>query len=447
MALFGTDGVRGVANVDLTAELAVDLAIAAAHVLGEIGAFAGHRPKAIVGQDSRASGDFLEAAVVAGLTSAGVDVYRVGVLPTPAVAFLVKESGADLGVMISASHNPMPDNGIKFFAKGGDKLADQVEAQIEARLGEPWDRPTGLNVGRIIFDEAAKERYITHLLSTIDTKLTGIKVIVDCANGAASTVAPSLYERAGATVTAISATPTGWNINENCGSTHLDNLISEVKKADADVGIAHDGDADRCLLVAKNGEVIDGDYILNILATAYLADGKLNKKAVVGTVMSNLGFIKSMESLGVKFEKTAVGDRYVLEKMLENDYTLGGEQSGHVIMRQFSNTGDGLLTALQVMQVVAKSKKSLFELASTMKKYPQILINVKDVAKEKLESSVKIKDAILESEKQLAGVGRVLLRASGTESLVRVMVEANDLELAQKIADSLVQLVRLELKQ
>ncbi len=447
MALFGTDGVRGVANVDLTAELAVDLAIAAAHVLGEIGAFAGHRPKAIVGQDSRASGDFLEAAVVAGLTSAGVDVYRVGVLPTPAVAFLVKESGADLGVMISASHNPMPDNGIKFFAKGGDKLADQVEAQIEARLGEPWDRPTGLNVGRIIFDEAAKERYITHLLSTIDTKLTGLKVIVDCANGAASTVAPSLYERAGATVTAISATPTGWNINENCGSTHLDNLINEVKKAGADIGIAHDGDADRCLLVAKNGEVIDGDYILNILATAYLADGKLNKKAVVGTVMSNLGFIKSMESLGIKFEKTAVGDRYVLEKMLENDYTLGGEQSGHVIMRQFSNTGDGLLTALQVMQVVAKSKKSLFELASTMKKYPQILINVKDVAKEKLESSVKIKDAILESEKQLAGVGRVLLRASGTESLVRVMVEANDLELAQKIADSLVQLVRLELKQ
>jgi phosphoglucosamine mutase len=447
MALFGTDGVRGVANVDLTAELAVDLAIAAAHVLGEIGAFAGHRPKAIVGQDSRASGDFLEAAVVAGLTSAGVDVYRVGVLPTPAVAFLVKESGADLGVMISASHNPMPDNGIKFFAKGGDKLADQVEAQIEARLGEPWDRPTGLNVGRIIFDEAAKERYITHLLSTIDTKLTGLKVIVDCANGASSTVAPSVYERAGATVTAISASPTGWNINENCGSTHLDNLINEVKKAGADIGIAHDGDADRCLLIAKNGEVTDGDYILNILATAYLAEGKLNKKAVVGTVMSNLGFIKSMESLGIKFEKTAVGDRYVLEKMLENDYTLGGEQSGHVIMRQFSNTGDGLLTALQVMQVVAKSKKSLFELAATMKKYPQILINVKDIAKEKLESSAKIKGAVLEAEKQLIGAGRVLLRASGTESLVRVMVEANDLELAQKIADSLAQLVRLELKQ
>ena len=447
MALFGTDGVRGVANVDLTAELAVDLAIAAAHVLGEIGAFAGHRPKAIVAQDSRASGDFLEAAVVAGLTSAGVDVYRVGVLPTPAVAFLVKESNADLGVMISASHNPMPDNGIKFFAKGGDKLADQVEAQIEARLGESWNRPTGLDVGRIFFDEGAKKRYIEHLLSTMSTKLTGLKVVVDCANGAASTVAPSAYEQAGAVVTAISATPTGWNINENCGSTHLENLINEVKKSGADIGIAHDGDADRCLMVAKNGEIIDGDQILNILATAYLAEGKLNKQTVVGTVMSNLGFIKSMQAADIKVEKTAVGDRYVLEKMLENDYTLGGEQSGHIIMRQFSNTGDGLLTALQVMQVVAKSKKTLLELASAMQKYPQVLINVKDVAKEKLESSVKIKEAILESEKELAGSGRVLLRASGTESLVRVMVEANDLELAQKVADSLAQLVRSELKQ
>ena len=447
MALFGTDGVRGVANVDLTAELAVDLAIAAAHVLGEIGAFAGHRPKAIVAQDSRASGDFLEAAVVAGLTSAGVDVYRVGVLPTPAVAFLVKESSADLGVMISASHNPMPDNGIKFFAKGGDKLADQVEAQIEARLGESWNRPTGLDVGRIFFDESAKKRYIDHLLSTMSTKLTGLKVVVDCANGAASTVAPSAYEQAGAMVTAISATPTGWNINENCGSTHLESLINEVKKSGADIGIAHDGDADRCLMIAKNGEVIDGDQILNILATSYLAEGKLNKQTVVGTVMSNLGFIKSMQAANIKVEKTAVGDRYVLEKMLENDYTLGGEQSGHIIMRQFSNTGDGLLTALQVMQVVMKSKKSLQELASSMQKYPQILINVKDVAKEKLESSVKIKEAILESEKELAGSGRVLLRASGTESLVRVMVEANDLELAQKVADSLAQLVRSELKQ
>ena len=446
MALFGTDGVRGVANIDLTAELAVDLAVAAAHVLGEIGLFAGHRPKAIVGQDSRASGDFLESAIISGLTSAGVDVYRVGVLPTPAVAYLVKESNADLGVMISASHNPMPDNGIKFFAKGGDKLADSLEAQIEARLGEPWSRPTGLDVGRIFSDEGASTRYVNYLLSTISTDLAGLKVVVDCANGASSSVAPLAYKNAGALVTAISAAPTGWNINENCGSTHLENLIAQVKKAGADLGVAHDGDADRCLLVASNGDVIDGDYILNILAKSYFDDGKLKKNTVVGTVMSNLGFIKSMESAGINVEKTAVGDRYVLEKMLENDYVLGGEQSGHIIMRQFSNSGDGLLTALQIMQVMAKTKQSLLDLSSNMSKYPQVLINVKDVAKEKLASSAKIKQAVIDAEKDLAGVGRVLLRASGTESLVRVMVEANDLQLANKVADSLVQLVRLELK-
>ena len=446
MALFGTDGVRGVANIDLTAELAVDLAVAAAHVLGEIGLFAGHRPKAIVGQDSRASGDFLESAIISGLTSAGVDVYRVGVLPTPAVAYLVKESNADLGVMISASHNPMPDNGIKFFAKGGDKLADSLEAQIEARLGEPWSRPTGLDVGRIFSDESASTRYVDYLLSTISTDLAGLKVVVDCANGASSSVAPLAYKNAGALVTAISAAPTGWNINENCGSTHLENLIAEVKKIGADLGVAHDGDADRCLLVASNGDVIDGDYILNILARSYFDDGTLKKNTVVGTVMSNLGFIKSMESVGINVEKTAVGDRYVLEKMLENDYVLGGEQSGHIIMRQFSNSGDGLLTALQIMQVMAKTKQSLLDLSSNMSKYPQVLINVKDVAKEKLASSAKIKQAVIDAEKDLAGVGRVLLRASGTESLVRVMVEANDLQLANKVADSLAQLVRLELK-
>jgi phosphoglucosamine mutase len=446
MALFGTDGVRGVANVDLTAELAVDLAVAAAHVLGEIGAFAGHRPKAIVGQDSRASGDFLESAIVAGLTSAGIDVYRVGILPTPAISYLVRESNADLGVMISASHNPMPDNGIKFFSKGGDKLADSLEAQIEARLREPWDLPVGSNVGRIIQDDAAKDRYIAYLLATISNKLSGLKVIVDCANGASSYVAPTVYERAGATVTAIAATPTGWNINENCGSTHLDNLIHQVKTSGADIGIAHDGDADRCLLISEKGEIIDGDFILNILATTWLNYGRLNKKTVVGTVMSNLGFIKSMEALGIKVEKTAVGDRYVLEKMLENDYSLGGEQSGHIIIRDFSNTGDGLLTALQVMQVMSSSNQTLTQLTSNLKKYPQVLINVKDIKKEKLASSKVISNAIVDAEKELDGTGRVLLRSSGTESLVRVMVEANELEIAQKIAESLAQLVRLELK-
>jgi phosphoglucosamine mutase len=446
MALFGTDGVRGVANVDLTAELAVDLAVAAAHVLGEIGAFAGHRPKAIVGQDSRASGDFLESAIVAGLTSAGVDVYRVGILPTPAVAYLVKQTNADLGVMISASHNPMPDNGIKFFAKGGDKLADSLEAQIEARLGEPWDRPVGLNVGRIIEDESAKDRYINYLLSTISKPLSGLKVVVDCANGASSFVAPIVYEKAGATVTAISASPTGWNINENCGSTNLDNLISQVKSSGADLGIAHDGDADRCLLVSESGQVIDGDFILNVLAQNWMNNGRLKNKTVVGTVMSNLGFIKAMNELGIKVEKTAVGDRYVLEKMLENDYSLGGEQSGHIIMREYSNTGDGLLTAMQVMQIMAISNQTLTNLTSNIKKYPPVLINVKDVKKDKLSTSKVINDAILAAENELGQSGRVLLRSSGTESVVRVMVEANDLQVAQKIAESLAQLVRLELK-
>jgi phosphoglucosamine mutase len=446
MALFGTDGVRGVANKDLTAELAVDLAIAAAHILGEIGAFADHRPKAIVGQDSRASGDFLEAAVVAGLTSAGVDVYRVGVLPTPAISYLVKESGADLGVMISASHNPMPDNGIKFFARGGDKLADSVEAQIEAHLGEPWDRPTGKDVGRIINDDSAKQKYLSHLLATINTDLAGLKVVVDCANGAASFVAPLAYEKAGAKVTAISATPTGWNINESCGSTHLESLIAEVKRTGADLGVAHDGDADRCLLIDNQGEVIDGDYILMILANALMSENKLNKKTVVGTVMSNLGFVNAMEADGVAVVKTAVGDRYVLENMLVNNYSLGGEQSGHVILREFSNTGDGLLTALQVMQVVVKSKKSLSELAAKMKKYPQVLINVKDVKREKLAASNKISNYIAEQEKILGSNGRILVRASGTESLIRVMVEAKEMQIAQKIADSLAELVRSELK-
>jgi phosphoglucosamine mutase len=446
MALFGTDGVRGVANKDLTAELAVDLAIAAAHILGEIGAFADHRPKAIVGQDSRASGDFLEAAVVAGLTSAGVDVYRVGVLPTPAISYLVKESGADLGVMISASHNPMPDNGIKFFARGGDKLADSVEAQIEAHLGEPWDRPTGKDVGRIINDDSAKQKYLSHLLATINTDLAGLKVVVDCANGAASFVAPLAYEKAGAKVTAISAMPTGWNINENCGSTHLESLIAEVKRTGADLGVAHDGDADRCLLIDNQGEVIDGDYILMILANALMSENKLNKKTVVGTVMSNLGFVNAMEADGVAVVKTAVGDRYVLENMLVNNYSLGGEQSGHVILREFSNTGDGLLTALQVMQVVVKSKKSLSDLAAKMKKYPQVLINVKDVKREKLAASNKISNYIAEQEKILGSNGRILVRASGTESLIRVMVEAKEMQIAQKIADSLAELVRSELK-
>jgi len=439
MALFGTDGVRGVANVDLTAELALDLAVAAAHVLGEVGAISKNRPKAIVGQDSRASGEFLEAAIVAGLASAGVDVYKVGVLPTPAIAHLVASSGADLGVMISASHNPMPDNGIKFFAKGGGKLDDALELAIESRLNEPWDRPVGRDVGRVIVDESAAERYIYHLLSSLSVNLSGIKVVVDCANGAASEVAPEVYARAGAEVIAISNQPNGLNINENCGSTHLENLIVEVKKQGADLGIAHDGDADRCLAIDADGNLVDGDYILAILAKEWRV------QTVVGTVMTNLGFIKAMTENGIAFEKTPVGDRYVLENMLTNGHKLGGEQSGHIIMRDFANTGDGLLTALQLMSAMAKSKKSLKELAKIMIRFPQVLINVEGVNKANLTTSKAIAAAIGDNESKLGVNGRILLRASGTEPLVRVMVEAESEVVAGEIAKTLATLVRLEL--
>ncbi|MEY3326003.1 MAG: hypothetical protein RL694_890 [Actinomycetota bacterium] len=441
MALFGTDGVRGVANVDLTAELAVDLAVAAAHVLADLGEFAGHRPKAIVGQDSRASGEFLEAAVCAGLASAGIDVYRVGVLPTPAIAYLVASTGADLGVMISASHNPMPDNGIKFFARGGGKLDDALEAKIEARLGEPWDRPTGKEVGRIIVDEQARETYLNHLLSTIETNFSGIKVVVDCANGAASYVAPEMLKRAGAEVIAISATPNGLNINDNCGSTHLESLIATVKKEKADIGIAHDGDADRVLAVDHEGNVVDGDYILGILSS----HTDLPTKTVVGTVMTNLGLIRALETAGVSFIATPVGDRYVLEEMVSGGHTLGGEQSGHIIMRKYANTGDGLLTALHLISQMAQSGKSLKELASFMVRYPQLLINVSGVAKDKLADNQRIKTAVEEAEAKLGGKGRVLLRKSGTEPLVRVMIEAEDAVLAQELAESLAALVKSEL--
>ena len=439
MALFGTDGVRGVANVDLTAELALDLAVAAAHVLGEVGAISKNRPKAIVGQDSRASGEFLESAIVAGLASAGVDVYKVGVLPTPAIAHLVASSGADLGVMISASHNPMPDNGIKFFAKGGGKLDDALELAIESRLNEPWDRPVGRDVGRVIVDESAAERYIYHLLSSLSVNLSGVKVVVDCANGAASEVAPEVYARAGAEVIAISNQPNGLNINENCGSTHLENLIAEVKKQGADLGIAHDGDADRCLAIDADGNLVDGDYILAILAKEWRV------QTVVGTVMTNLGFIKAMTENGIAFEKTPVGDRYVLENMLTNGHKLGGEQSGHIIMRDFANTGDGLLTALQLMSVMAKSKKSLKELAKIMVRFPQVLINVDGVNKANLTTSKAIAAAIGDNESKLGANGRILLRASGTEPLVRVMVEAESEVVAGEIAKTLATLVRLEL--
>ena len=443
MSLFGTDGIRGLANVDLTAELALDVAVAAAHILVEN---SNDRPRAIVGQDSRASGEFLEAAVVAGLTSAGVDVYRVGIVPTPAVAYLVASTGADLGVMISASHNPMPDNGIKLFQRGGEKLADDVEALVEARIGEPWQRPTGAAVGRVINDDQLVNNYIEHLLSTIDVSLSGLKVVVDCANGASSFTAPVALSRAGAEVIAIANTPDGWNINDGVGSTHLDFLRSAVLKNGADVGIAHDGDADRCLAIDATGAEIDGDVIMAILAKGFKAQGKLKANTIVGTVMSNLGFMHAMAEAGIEVVTTAVGDRYVLEAMLQSDFNLGGEQSGHVIMRDHANTGDGLLTALQLLAEVKRSGQTLQELSRVMVRFPQVLINVKNVAKERLSTSTVIADAVKAAETELGSNGRVLLRASGTEPLVRVMVEAQSDAVAQNVASKLAQVVETELK-
>ncbi|SDU88798.1 phosphoglucosamine mutase [Jiangella alkaliphila] len=444
--LFGTDGVRGLANSDLTAELALDLSVAAAHVLGEIGAFgSGRRPVAVVGRDPRASGEFLEAAVVAGLASAGADVLRVGVLPTPAVAFLTGMLDADLGVMLSASHNPMPDNGIKFFAKGGQKLDDAIEDAIEARLREPWNRPTGAEVGRVHEHPEGLETYISHVVGTAPGRLEGLRVVVDCAHGAAYRAAPEALRRLGADVVAVCAEPDGLNINHNCGSTHLDVVAAEVVAAGADVGIAHDGDADRCLAVDATGEVVDGDQILAILALAMRSQGALRRDSVVATVMSNEGFRLAMRQAGVNVIDTAVGDRYVLEAMKSGGYNLGGEQSGHVVMLDHGTTGDGVLTAVHLLAQVASTGTPLAELAGVVQRLPQVLVNVKGVDKSRVTLDEGVKTALAEAEAELGATGRVLLRPSGTEPLVRVMVEAATPEQAETVARRLAATVQAEL--
>ncbi|MFI8102326.1 phosphoglucosamine mutase [Streptomyces sp. NPDC086023] len=445
--LFGTDGVRGVANADLTAELALGLSVAAAHVLGEAGTFEGHRPTAVVGRDPRASGEFLEAAVVAGLASAGVDVLRVGVLPTPAVAYLTGALGADLGVMLSASHNAMPDNGIKFFARGGHKLADELEDRIESvyeehRTGAPWERPTGAGVGRVTDYDEGFDKYVAHLIGVLPNRLDGLKVVLDEAHGAAARVSPEAFTRAGAEIVTIGAEPDGLNINDGCGSTHLDLLKRAVVEHGADLGIAHDGDADRCLAVDGEGNEVDGDQILAVLALAMREAGGLRQNTVVATVMSNLGFKLAMEREGIQFVETGVGDRYVLESMKEHGYALGGEQSGHVIILDHATTGDGTLTGLMLAARVAATGKSLAELAGVMNRLPQVLINVKDVDKSKVSTSAELATAVGEAERELGSTGRVLLRPSGTEPLVRVMVEAADLEQARSVAGRLADAVK-----
>jgi phosphoglucosamine mutase len=387
----------------------------------------------------------LEGAVCAGLASAGADVVRVGVLPTPAVAYLVGELRADLGVMLSASHNPMPDNGIKLFARGGHKLADEIEDEIEAAIAEnaarEWTRPVGAGVGRITDLADGAERYLAHLLASLPCRLDGVTVVVDCAHGAASAVAPELYRRAGAEVIAIGAEPDGLNINDGVGSTHLGPLRDAVVAHGADVGVAHDGDADRCLAVAADGSVVDGDQIMAVLALAMKDAGTLAENTLVATVMSNLGLRLAMREHGVELATTAVGDRYVLEALRERKLSLGGEQSGHVVMPAYATTGDGLLTALHLLARVAATGTPLGELASCVTRLPQVLVNVRVADKAAVAASEEVAAAVAAGEAELGESGRVLLRPSGTEQLVRVMVEAPTQELADTIAHRIAKIV------
>jgi phosphoglucosamine mutase len=440
--LFGTDGVRGLANGEvLTPELALALASSAARVLAETDRT--HRPIAVVGRDPRASGEMLEAAVVAGLASAGADALRVGVLPTPAIAFLVDALGADLGVMISASHNEMPDNGIKLFAAGGHKLPDAVEIAVEEGVGRPFTRPTGGDIGRVRDLADAGGRYIEHLLASTPQPLGGIKVVVDCAHGAASTVAPDCYARAGAVVVPVAAAPDGLNINDGVGSTHLDALRSAVRAHGADLGIAHDGDADRCLAVDADGRDVDGDQLMAVLAVAMQEVGELVDDTLVATVMSNLGLHLAMRGRGITVRTTQVGDRYVLEALRAGGFTLGGEQSGHVVLPAHATTGDGLLTALRVMARMAQTGKSLADLAGIVTVLPQVLVNVRVADKQAVAASPEVREAVAAAATRLGDTGRVLLRPSGTEQLVRVMVEAPTVDQARATGDELAAVVAI----
>ena len=437
--LFGTDGVRGLANADLTPELALAVAAAAARVLAE--ADATHRTIAVVGRDPRASGEMLEAAVVAGLTSAGADVLLAGVLPTPALAYLTDRAGADVGIMLSASHNSMPDNGVKLFARGGHKLPDLVEDHIQSILRQSFRRPTGASVGRVRTLPDGIERYVEHLLEAMDTPLAGVRVVVDCAHGAAYVAAPETYRRAGAEVLAIGAQPDGLNINDGYGSTHLAPLIDAVLSSGADLGIAHDGDADRCLAIDHAGAVVDGDAILAICALALRDGGRLHADTVVATVMSNLGLHHAMRAHDITLRTTPVGDRYVLEQLNRDGLSQGGEQSGHVVFREHATTGDGLLTALQLMARMVTTGQRLAELAGVLRRLPQVLLNVKVTDKLAVASSDEVAEAVNSAQGELGDSGRILLRPSGTEHLVRVMVEAPTQQQADQIATRLAEVV------
>lgn len=442
--LFGTDGVRGTANREITAELTLSIAQAAAIVLGKQARKDGQRPRAVVAKDPRISSDFISSVVAGGLAASGVDVFDAGVLPTPACAFLTADLGADFGVMISASHNSAPDNGIKFLARNGYKLPDSVEDEIEAAMGKSLT-PLGAEVGRVTRFSDAEDRYLIHLLGTMKQRLEGLKIVIDCANGAASAISPQAFADAGAKVIVIGADPDGNNINAGYGSTHLSALQAAVVENGAHLGIAHDGDADRCLAVDESGKIIDGDHIMAILATAMHEAGELSRDTLVSTVMSNLGLKVALAERGIEMLQTQVGDRYVLEEMRAGGYTLGGEQSGHIIFSQYATTGDGILTGLQLAARMAQTGKKASELAAIMSTYPQVLINVPGVDKNRVDDA-QLQALVGEAERELGEDGRVLLRASGTEALVRVMVEAKEQGDAQSWATRIANKVEERLK-
>lgn len=441
--LFGTDGVRGLANRDLTAELALRLGEAAARRIAGRARADGTKPKAIIGRDTRVSGQFLDHALAAGLASSGMDVLRVGVVTTPTVAHLTATEDVDLGVMISASHNPMPDNGIKFFAHGGYKLDDAVEDDIEALLSTTWERPIGGGVGDIEYeDDLAEKSYVTHLVQACGRDLSGLRIAVDCANGAASRLGPLALREAGADVAVINASPDGRNINDHCGSTHPEQIQAFTVASLADFGVAWDGDADRCLAVDSRGRLVDGDKIMGALALAMHEAGTLDHDTLVVTIMSNLGLLLAMRAHGIATVQTHVGDRYVLEEMRRGGYVLGGEQSGHIIAAHHATTGDGILTALLLARLVRTSGRDLADLTAFVKRLPQTLVNVRGVDKSKVERDRGLRDAVAAAERELGDTGRVVLRPSGTEPIVRVMVEAATQERADRVAHALADVVR-----
>ena len=443
--LFGTDGVRGVANKDLTNELAMKIGAAAATVLLKEAKSA--KPTVLIGKDTRASGDMLEAALTAGLCSVGCNVLSVGVVPTPAVAYLVGKYECEAGIMISASHNPCEYNGIKIFQKTGYKLDDAIEEEIEAIILDEAEKPDykiGGEVGNSLYSKTALNDYVNHVVSTTDIRFDGMTIALDCANGSASVCAKDIFTKLGAKCIMLSDTPDGVNINDNCGSTHPEELMKFVKSANLDLGLAFDGDADRMLAVDENGELVDGDKVIAICSKRMKEEGRLNNDTAVVTVMSNMGFFKFCDENGIKCARTAVGDRYVLERMLKDGYNIGGEQSGHVIFLDYATTGDGELSGVQLIETVVKSGKKLSELASVMTVYPQVLINVRvsPEGKQKYNNDEYIIAATQRAEMELMGDGRVLVRVSGTEPLVRVMLEGKDIDQIQKLGEGIAEVVK-----